>query len=122
MNQIISLERKLDQLIRDPLNPQRYNEIGINLWQLGDPELASMYLEKALQLCPGDKDIRYNYGLIFYLQCRWHEAALIFEEHLKNSTDDFEVMEKLGDSYYLIGDYKSAEEIYEKLSKKKGEA
>ncbi len=122
MNQIISLERKLDQLIRDPHNPQRYNEIGIKLWQLGDTELAGKYFEKALQLCPEDEDISYNYGLNLYLQCRWHEAASVFEEHLKNNADDVEVLEKLGASYYLIGDYNSAADIYEKLKRKKGEA
>lgn len=117
MNSVEDLERKLDQLLKEPDNSQLFNEIGVLLYQMKDLKSAEMYLLRAYQLSTINEDILYNYGLLLYLNSQWEKTIHIYKAYLELHENDKEVMEKMGDSYYLLGEYESAAKMYEQLQK-----
>jgi len=121
MNKIENLERKLDQLLKEPDHSQLFNEIGVMLYQMKDWKNAEVYLQRAWELNPGDDDILFNYALLLYLHAQWEKCILIFKAYLSLHPDDLETIKKMGDSYYQLGEYESAARMYEQL-RKKGES
>ncbi len=115
MNQIEDLERKLDRLLKEPDNPQLFNEIGVFLYQLKDWKNAERYLKRACQLDGGDADILYHNALLLYLQSQWKKAAKVCEAYLEIHQDNREAIEKAGDSYYQLGEYEAAAKMYQRL-------
>ncbi|NMB96948.1 MAG: tetratricopeptide repeat protein [Clostridiaceae bacterium] len=115
MNIIEDLERKLDQLVRMPDDPRILNDIGVLLYQLEDWKNAEMYLQRAWELDPTNKDILYNYGLLLHLQFKLQEAVRIFEVYLELYPDDRDVVEKMGDSYYQLGECEAAAKMFNQL-------
>ncbi|SDI30957.1 tetratricopeptide repeat protein [Alteribacillus bidgolensis] len=117
MYHIDLLQRKLDQLIKESNNPVLYNEIGVLLYQLNDWNNAEMYLQKACQLDSSDEDVLYNYAEILYKQSQWEKSISMYNAYLEIQPHDIEVMQKAGNSYYLIGDYEKAQKMYEPLKR-----
>ena len=111
MKSIDDLQRKLDKLLMEPGNSRLFNEIGILLYQMNDPENAGAYLQRAYQLCPADLDILSNYAFVLYSQCRWQEAVPIYQAYLALDPNHAEVREKLRDLYYQLGEYQEAAKI-----------
>jgi len=105
VNGFDDLERKLDKLLKDPDNPQLFNEIGVLLYQAKDWENAELYLQRAYILAPSDKDIMYNYASLLYSQLKWQKAIAVFQDYLKLAPDDKGVGEKIADAYYQLGKY-----------------
>ena len=121
MNPIENLERKLDQLLREPDNSELINEIGVILYQMKDWKNAEIYLQRAYQMNPNDDDILYNYAFILYFDSKWEKAIPILKTYLSLNPDEPEIIKKLGDSYYHLGEYEPAAAMYEQL-RKKGES
>jgi tetratricopeptide (TPR) repeat protein len=117
VNGFDDLERKLDQLLKEPNNSQLFNDIGVLLCQVKDLENAEIYLQKAYELNPSSKDILYNYATLLYLKLKWWEAISIYQAYSELDPNDTEVIEKIGDSYYQLCEYELAAKIYEKLKK-----
>ena len=117
MRRMEDLERKLDQLMKEPGDPALFNEIGVFLYQVKDWRNALRYLERACRLDGSDADILYNYALLLYLQRQWKKAAEICEAYLELQQDDEEMLKKAGDSYYQSGDYEAAARMYQRSQK-----
>ncbi|OIJ16769.1 hypothetical protein BKP37_05970 [Anaerobacillus alkalilacustris] len=120
MNVVEIIERKLDQLLMEPSNSGLINEIGVLLYRMKDWKSAELYFQKAYQLRPKNHDIVYNYAAVLNVQSKWKQAITIIHHYLELVPNDEEVMEKLADCYYLIGDYHLAEIEYGKLAKYRG--
>ncbi|NJD02846.1 MAG: tetratricopeptide repeat protein [Ruminiclostridium sp.] len=117
MNIVDELERGLESLMAEPGNPQFYNAVGALLYQMKDWRNAEMYFQKAYELSPADKDILYNYASLLYVQPQLEKAIPIYKACLELYPDDRDTAEKLGDSYYRLGDYGLAAEMYGRLQK-----
>ena len=123
MNRSDDLERKLDQLLKEPKNPQLYNEIGVLLYQVKDLENAELYLKRAYALNPSNKDILYNYASLLYFQSKWQVAISIYQAYAAFDPDDKSVMEKVKNCYYQLGEYEKNVQLYKpRKIIKKGEA
>lgn len=119
---IEDLERKLEQLWEKSDDTQLLNEIGVLLYQVKDWRNAEMYFQRAYELSPENRDILYNYASLLYLQPYYEKAVPIYKACLELCHDDGETMEKLGDSYYRMGEYALAARMYEQLQTvRKGE-
>ena len=117
MNLMDDMERKLELLLRNPENAQRFNEVGVILYRVKDWKNSALYFQKAYELNPTDKDILYNYAFLLAQQSHCRKAVLLYQQYLELYPEGMEVMEKLGDLYYRLGEYESAENIYRKLRK-----
>ncbi|WP_242975227.1 tetratricopeptide repeat protein [Anaerovirgula multivorans] len=114
---IEGLERKLDQLMKEPNNPLLFNQIGVLLYQVKDWKYAEMYFKRAYQLSPVNKDILYNYASLLYQQAQFQKAIPLYEAYLELLKDDKEVMQKVRNCYYQLGEYESAGKMVEQLQK-----
>ncbi len=117
LNNIEQLERKLDKLQKEPQNPILFNDIGTLLYQMRDWKNAELYLQKAYELCVSNKDILYNYASLLYSQFKWQKAVSIFKQYLELNPEDKEVIKKLGDACYLLGEYETAAKYIISLKK-----
>jgi len=120
MNIYENLEKKLDSLLINPSNSQLYNEIGVLLYEISDFDKSQMYLEKAYHLCPKDKDVLYNYGLLLYHKLKLKEAKSIFKKYIKVEPNDIDVLEKMVDVYYRLDDYKMASKMLNCINECRG--
>lgn len=121
MSAIEDIERKLDKLLKEPNNPQLYNDIGVLLFQLGDYENSLLYQQRAYELDSLDRDILYNYALLLSKQSQYSKAVAIYEIYLQLFPNDSEVIEKAGDAFYVLGRYELAAKMYDSLQKCKKE-
>jgi tetratricopeptide (TPR) repeat protein len=125
-----SFLRNFDWLLMDTDNPQRYNELGIMLSDLGEQELASMYFHRGYQLMkeetePGTaapEDLMENYGSTLYLLGRFEEALTVYQEALQIQPENEAIIEKLGALYYLLGNDTLSVQMYKILADRKGES
>lgn len=115
MNSLNDLQRKLGLFLKEPENPRLLNGIGVLLYQMEDWENAGRYLKKAYELDPSDQDILYNYAALLGTRFRWKEAAAVYGAYLALCPHDEEAIEKMGDSFYQLGEYDSAARTYELL-------
>jgi len=107
------LERKLDQLLKEPTNSNLFNEIGVLLYQVKDWGNAEMYFQRAYGLDKHNIDILYNYASLLYKQSQFQKAISIYKAYLEFNIEDNEVIQKMGDCYYQLGEYKLAAKMYE---------
>lgn len=112
------LERKLDLLIQDSLNPYLYNEIGVILFQMKDWENAKKFFQRARELMPDNTDFLFNLGIVLYKQSEWELAKTTFQKYLQINPSDVQIIQKLGDTFYLLGEYEQAEKFYTEISEK----
>lgn len=113
MKTIEALERKLDQLMKEPSNSQIFNDVGVLLYQVKDWKNAEMYFLKAYQLNPTSADILYNYAVTLHHLGHLKKAIPIYEAYLELSHKDKEVIQKMGNCYYQLGEYQLAAKMYE---------
>ena len=111
VNSIDVLEKKLNQLFKEPDNSELLNNIGGLLYQLKDFKNAEMYLQRAYELNPSEKDILYNYASILYFQLKWQDACSVFRIYSELNPDDKMVFECMRDCFYHLGEYDSAAKI-----------
>lgn len=111
------LERKLDQLLKEPTNPNLFKEVGVILYQVKDLENAEKYFKRAYQINTQDSDTIYNYASLLYQRGQFDKAIDIYKAYLEICIDDKEVMESIMDCYYQLGEYKLAGKMYERIKK-----
>lgn len=73
--------------------------------------------EKALQMSPGNKDLLFNLGRLYFMRDDYSNAVKQFVEVWKANPEDFEVNYQVGASYLKIGERidKKAREIEEEM-------
>lgn len=108
MKIIANIERKLDGLLREADNFRYLNEIGVLLYQMKDFDNAELYLQRAYELNPLDKEILCNYALLLRRRLQLKEAVEIYNACLKLDPHDDKIKEKLIDLYYQLGEYEIA--------------
>lgn len=108
---IDKLQRGLDKLLKDPENYQLYNEIGVVLYQMKDWDLAETYFRRAYRLNIGNIDVLYNYAVILHKQFKYDKAVSVYQEYLSLVEEDDNVRIKLGECFYLLGEYASAKKV-----------
>ncbi|MBS4025592.1 MAG: tetratricopeptide repeat protein [Clostridia bacterium] len=112
MHIIEDLERKLEQLLKEPGNPHLFNQIGVLLYEVEDWQSANVYFQRGYELSPQDQDILYNYAALLYQQAQWQQAIPIYQAYLEAQPEDKEVLQRVGDIYYLLGEYEEAGKKY----------
>lgn len=112
MSKLHNLERKLELLLRSPRDAGVYNDIGVILYQMNDPENAEAYLHRAYELLPSNPDILYDYAVILFARLKWREAIPILEKVLDVDPKSIEIRAKIGDAYYQLGKYDEAAKTY----------
>ena len=111
------LERKLDNLVKEPENFSLFNQVGVLLYKVIDWKNAELYFQRDYELNPADENTIYNYALLLHQQGQFHKASKLYQAYLEIDPLDKEVREKAGDCYYLLGEYEQAVRMYEKLQK-----
>ncbi|WMJ83323.1 tetratricopeptide repeat protein [Oscillospiraceae bacterium LTW-04] len=117
MSGIDDLNRKITQLLKEPDSAKRYYAVGAILYRAKDWENAERFLGRAYELDPADIDILYHYAAVLYQRQDYQRAAALCRQGLKTAPNDRALLEKLGDSCYLLGVYEEAAKAYEHLHK-----
>ncbi|MCI0690528.1 tetratricopeptide repeat protein [candidate division KSB1 bacterium] len=109
--------RKAVEIAPDSAKPRIIGEIGITYDLMGKGEEAMKTYQEALQMSPGNKDLLFNLGRLYFMRDDYANAVKQFTEVWKNNPDDFEVTYQVGASYLKIGERldKKAREIEEEL-------
>ncbi len=71
---------------------------------------AKPYLEKAYQIQPGDTDLNYNLGMVYYELKDYEGSIRCFHKVLESAPADPELLLRLGSAHYMLGNYQQAEE------------
>lgn len=79
---------------------------GAAYWMLGDSEKANQAMNRSLEIKPG-RQAYTNFGLFYYYQGRFVEAADMQKEALKYAPEDHRVWGRLADCYRHIPGAKS---------------
>jgi tetratricopeptide (TPR) repeat protein len=113
----IELLRKANEVAPDSAKPRIIGEIGITYDLMGKGDEAMKTYEQALQLSPGNKDLLFNLGRLYFMRDDYANAVKQFTEVWKSNPDDFEVNYQVGASYLKIGERidKKAHEIEEEM-------
>lgn len=112
---IDGLNRKTGQLLKEPDSAKRYDAVGTMLYGAKDWDNAEAFLSRAYALAPADIDILYHYAAALYQRHGYQKAAALCREGLTMDSNDRVLLEMLGDSCYLLGEYEEAAKVYEHL-------
>jgi adenylate cyclase len=84
---------------------------------MGKGDEAMKTYEEALQMSPGNKDLLFNLGRLYFMHDDYANAVKQFTEVWKSNPEDFEVNYQVGASYLKIGERldKKAREIEEEM-------
>jgi tetratricopeptide (TPR) repeat protein len=109
--------RKAVEVAPDSAKPRIIGEIGITYDLMGKGDEAMKTYEQALQMSPGNKDLLFNLGRLYFMRDDYANAVKQFTEVWKSSPEDFEVNYQVGASYLKIGERldKKAREIEEEM-------
>jgi tetratricopeptide (TPR) repeat protein len=113
----IALLRKGAEVAPDSTKPRIIGEIGITYDLMGKGDEAMKTYEQALQMSPGNKDLLFNLGRLYFMRDDYANAVKQFTEVWKSNSEDFEVNYQVGASYLKIGERldKKAREIEEEM-------
>lgn len=109
------LERRLERLLMESDQPERYNDLGILLLELEEISLAAMYFQRGYELIKEKQglgsaitelELRENYGFVLYQLGRYEEAKTIYQEALQLDLENEKILKILGELYYLLGGQK----------------
>jgi tetratricopeptide (TPR) repeat protein len=109
--------RKAVEVAPDSAKPRIIGEIGITYDLMGKGDEAMKTYEQALQMSPGNKDLLFNLGRLYFMRDDYANAVKQFTEVWKSNPEDFEVNYQVGASYLKIGERldKKAREIEEEM-------
>ncbi len=115
--QSIARLRKAVEVAPDSAKPRIIGEIGITYDLMGKGDEAMKTYEEALQMRPGNKDLMFNMGRLYFMRDDYANAVKLFTEVWKSNPEDFEVNYQVGASYLKIGERldKKAREVEEEL-------
>lgn len=113
----IALLRKATEVAPDSAKPRIIGEIGITYDLMGKGDEAMKTYQEALKMSPGNKDLLFNLGRLYFMRDDYANAVKQFTEVWKSNPEDFEVNYQVGASYLKIGERidKKAREIEEEL-------
>ncbi len=113
----IELLRKATEVAPDSAKPRIIGEIGITYDLMGKGDEAMKTYQEALKMSPGNKDLLFNLGRLYFMRDDYANAVKQFTEVWKSNPEDFEVNYQVGASYLKIGERidKKAREIEEEL-------
>ena len=117
MRELDDLNRKLSLLLKEPENAKRYLHVGIILCGVADWDNAERYLSRAYALDAADGDILRHYAIVSYHRQDYQRAAQLCRAGLEIDDQNLALLEMLGDSCYLLGDYEQAAAACKKLCK-----
>jgi tetratricopeptide (TPR) repeat protein len=81
---------------------------------LGQSDMAIKTYESALAMNPGDKDLMFNMGRLYFIQENYEKAIESFQNVLKSSPDDFETLLNIGNVYLRMTKFDQALQYFEK--------
>ncbi len=101
---VLSAIEALQRAIQlDPGLQSAYYNLGLVLYQAGQPSPAAHYFQEALKLSPSDLQARRGLGLAYVAQDEYSRAAQVFRELLEVSADDPVANMQLGRCYLRQG-------------------
>lgn len=98
-------------------NHEAYFDIASIYQNMGNHELAIQYYNKTLELNEKHPNSLYNLGNIYFTLSQKRKAKTYFAEFVQQNPDDVEAQFIYAYLLSLIGEYKQALEIYNKLYK-----
>ena len=96
----------------DPEDPEGWNTLGWLRYLEGDDEGAVRAFDKGLSLAPGQGDLLYNKGMVFYGKGRTEEAEALWEQALQAGCGTAELFNNLGVVRYSKGRAPEAAELF----------
>ncbi len=96
--------RKAVEVAPDSAKPRIIGEIGITYDLMGKGDEAMKVYEEALKMNPGDKNLLFNLGRLYFMRDDYANAVKQFTEVWKSNPEDFEVNYQVGASYLKIGE------------------
>lgn len=104
----------------DPNHASALNFFGYMLAEQGrELDKAQAYVQKALQLKPGDGSYLDSLGWIMYQRKDYKQALETLNKALQASPDEGVIMEHIGDTHLAMGDKMSAAQYYDRSLKTK---
>jgi tetratricopeptide (TPR) repeat protein len=91
---------------------EAYNNLGVVLRRLGDPDSAVVVLEKGVEKDPGSARLLRNMFLALFDSERYGELIPLLERYLSMNPDELRMREVLGDAYMRTGHLDAAETEY----------
>ncbi len=115
---VLSAIEALQRAIQlDPGLQSAYYNLGLVLYQAGQPSPAAHYFQEALKLSPSDLQARRGLGLAYVAQAEYSRAAQVFRGLLEVSADDPVANMQLGRCYLSQGQPQQAIAWLEKAVK-----
>lgn len=101
-------------LLRDPHNWQAYNNRGLILFEMGQPDDAFFSYKRALELKKESHATLYNIGIYYRDKLRYDEAIEYYQKALKIKPDKTSALGHLVGIYFSRGEYQKALEYAER--------
>jgi len=98
---------------------KEYKELGDLYMKDGRNDQAIGVYKKYLEKVPADQEIAKNVGLMLYQKKQYPEAIKFFDLVKEKGANDIDYLTAAGESYYMAGNNKKAQEIYESLRMRK---
>ena len=134
MRQVVEIYMRHNQVAEAA---QTLQQIGELQWQMGQHEVSMGTLKQVLNLTPDDMGTRMLYvqyclelGLrkeaseqqtvlarYYYHSRQTKEAVAMLQQLIALDPDNFEAYDLLGQTYFSVGEYESAQRVYRHLSK-----
>ncbi len=96
----------------DPTDPEGWNTLGWLRYLEGDDEGAVRAFDQGLALAPGQGDLLYNKGMVYYGKGRADEAEALWEQALQAGYRTAEIFNNLGVVRFGKGRVPEAAELF----------
>ncbi len=106
-------------IMMNPKVEAEYKELGDLYLKDGRNDQAISVYKKYLEKVPGDQEVAKNVGMALYQKKQPQEAVKYFDLVKEKGANDIDYLMAAGESYYLAGNNKKAQEIYEGLRLRK---
>ncbi len=106
-------------IMMNPKVEAEYKELGDLYLKEGRNDQAITVYKKYLEKVPTDQDVAKGVGMALYQKKQPQDAVKYFDLVKEKGADDIDYLMAAGESYYLTGNSKKAQEIYEGLRLRK---
>ncbi len=96
-----------------PEDPEGWNTLGWLLYMEGDDQGAVEAFDRGLALAPGQGDLLYNKGMVFYGKGRTGEAEALWTQALQAGCRTAELYNNLGVVHYAKGNVAEAARFFQ---------
>ncbi len=115
-NAIISYEQVV---MMNPKAEKELKELGNLYLKVGRNDQAITVYKKYLDKIPSDQDVAKGVGMALYQKKQYTEAIKYFDLVKERGLSDVEFLTAAGETYFIAGNNKKAQEIYEDLRMRK---